>query len=468
MELLNHNFVKNTEAALLDIIGEPLSGRRIIAGLSGGADSTALVLSLYALSGKYGFQLVACHVNHLIRGDEADRDEEFSRRLCKKYGIPFEVARIDVPSLARSQKKGLEEAARDARYGFFEEIRKGEGYVATAHTASDNAETVLFNIIRGCGINGLCGIPKRRDYIIRPILFAERLDVEGFLSDIGEDFVTDSTNLEDDCTRNIIRHSIIPVISGINPSYARSFSNLSELAARDSEYLDRESKAVFSNEISVLATMDISLRSRIVSDAYRQKSGTGLASLHTDILCREIERMHSEKDGESRKFQLPGGFTALLSCGQFSIERTKNLEDIDAEEYDIPIKLGTTELCGGRFLVCVSEIDKDAEKASIVIEYNQNVYTFFMEARLFGDIINNARLRSGRSGDKIRISGMSKEVRKLYSARKIPLELRRILPRICDGKSGEILALPYVGLCDSQYNHADEASYSIRLYNIKE
>ena len=200
----------------------------------------------------------------------------------------------------------------------------------------------------------------------------------------------------------------------------------------------------------------------------RRKSGTGLASLHTDILCREIERMHREKDGESRKFRLPGGFTALLSCGCFSIERTKDIESLENAEYDVPIKLGTTELCDGRFLACVSEINGNAAEFPTEIEYNQNVYTFFMEARLFGDIINNVRLRSGRSGDKIRISGMSKEVRKLYSARKIPLELRPILPRICDGKSGEILALPYVGLCDSRYELADEASYSIRLYNIKE
>ncbi len=465
---MNHNFVKNTEAALLDIIGEPLSGTRIIAGLSGGADSTALVLSLYALSEKYGFRLVACHVNHMIRDKEADRDEEFSRRLCERYGIPFETARIDVPSLARSQKKGLEEAARDARYGFFDKIRNGEGYVATAHTASDNAETVLFNIIRGCGINGLCGIPKRRDYIIRPLLFAERSDVEGFLSDIGEDFVTDSTNLEDDCTRNIIRHSIIPVISGINPSYARSFSTLSELAGRDCEYLETAADKAFSDEISVLAALDISLRSRIVSDIYRRKSGTGLASLHTDILCREIERMHKEKDGESRQYRLPGGFTAHLSCGRFSVEPTNDTESFEDEEYDIPIKLGTTELCGGRFLVCVSEIGKEVEKAPNVIKNSQNVYTFVMEARLFGDIINNARLRSGRSGDKIRISGMSKEVRKLYSAKKIPIKLRRILPRIYDIESGEILALPYVGLCDSQHGHFEEATYSVRLYNIKE
>lgn len=467
MKLLNHNFVKNTEAALLDIIGEPLSGQKIIAGLSGGADSTALVLALYALSEKHGFQLVACHVNHMIRGKEADRDEDFSRSLCERYGIPFEAVRIDVPSLARSQKKGIEEAARDARYGFFEKVRGSDGFVATAHTASDNAETVLFNIIRGCGINGLCGIPKRRDYIIRPILFAERSDVEGFLSDIGEGFVTDSTNLGDDCTRNIIRHSIIPVISGINPSYARSFSNLSELANRDCEYLEKAADKAFSDEISVLATLDISLRSRIISDIYRKKSGTGLASLHTDMLCREIERMHRERDGKSRQYRLPGGFTAHLSCGRLSIEPTVAREPCD-EEYDIPISLGTTVLCGGRFLVCVSETDTNAESIPTVIENNQNVYTFVMEARLFGDIINNARLRSGRSGDKIRISGMSKEVRKLYSAKKIPINLRWILPRICDGESGEILALPYVGLCDSQHGHYEEATYSVRLYNIKE
>ena len=141
----------------------------VVVGFSGGADSTAL---LYCLSVQCQFPVTACHVNHMLRGDESDRDEAAARNFCQMYGIPLEVRRIDVGKMAKEENAGVEETGRKVRYAFFEETRRlhGAALIATAHTMSDQAETVLFRLARGSGMKGLCGIPAKRGYVVRPLL----------------------------------------------------------------------------------------------------------------------------------------------------------------------------------------------------------------------------------------------------------------------------------------------------------
>ena len=179
-----------------------LSGRILVA-LSGGADSTALLLSLQAC----GCELAAAHLNHCLRGSESDRDEDFVRALCARLGVPLTVERADVRAHAAAQGCGIEEAARSLRYAFLERAADAVGadWIATAHTADDNLETVLFHLTRGTGTRGMAGIPPRRGRIIRPLLGATRTEIEAYLAGKGEPYVTDSSNLTDAHTRNRIR-----------------------------------------------------------------------------------------------------------------------------------------------------------------------------------------------------------------------------------------------------------------------
>ena len=186
------------------------SGDTVIAAVSGGADSVALLHVLYSLQDELSFSLAACHVNHNLRGAESDGDEMFVRRKCRMMDIPLYVANIKVNEF-RQKHDSLEECARRLRYGFFEDIGKNK-LIATAHTASDNCETILINMVRGTALSGICGIPAKRDNIIRPLLYITREDVERYCRENELDYVTDSTNLSDDYTRNKIRHKIVPLL----------------------------------------------------------------------------------------------------------------------------------------------------------------------------------------------------------------------------------------------------------------
>ena len=204
--MMKNKLLNNVEDFLKTLC--PLSEKRICVCLSGGADSTALLSALAHFKDKYSYFLSALHINHLIRGEESFRDENFCVSLCAKSGIELTVRRVDVPAEAEKRKKGLEEAAREVRYEIIKELSGKYDLFATAHNANDNAETVLFNIIRGCAVNGLCGIPRIRDNIIRPLLSTERKDILDYLDGEGLNYVIDSTNLSSDYTRNYIRNYI--------------------------------------------------------------------------------------------------------------------------------------------------------------------------------------------------------------------------------------------------------------------
>lgn len=219
-------------------------GEHVTAALSGGADSVCLLLVLKRLEKRYGLTIDAIHINHCIRGAEADRDEDFCRRLCESLGVNLTVKRIDVPKLAALRKQSLEQAARDIRYEEFKKHCKG-GLTATAHTASDNAETVILNIARGTGLKGVCGIPPVRDNIVRPLIDVSRQEVEEFLAQNGQDYVTDSTNLENEFTRNRIRHNIIPEILQINNGFYKTFCAELKIFSEENNYIENAAKTAY-------------------------------------------------------------------------------------------------------------------------------------------------------------------------------------------------------------------------------
>ena len=215
------------------------AGDSVIVALSGGADSVALLYAMLELKNELDIKLSACHVNHKLRGDESDSDEAFVRALCENLNVELTIRSIDVRAMQKKHQS-IEETARNARYSFFSELvsRSERQYVATAHTASDNTETILLNLIRGTGLKGLCGIPPVRDGIIRPLILCEREEIEKYCGEKKISYVTDSTNLSDLFTRNKIRLSLIPLIKEINPSVDDCFTRMSEILRQDSDFLE--------------------------------------------------------------------------------------------------------------------------------------------------------------------------------------------------------------------------------------
>ena len=192
-------------------------GDHIICAVSGGADSVALLFAMYLLKEKLDIRLSAAHFNHNLRGEESNRDEQFVRDFCSHYEIPLLVGSAKVTS----GKKGLEAAARDARYSY---LRSLPGKIATAHTSDDNAETVLLHLIRGTGLKGLGGIAPISGCVIRPMLSATRQDVENFLQEWSLPHIEDSSNQTDAFLRNRLRHHVIPLLTQENPQFAENTS----------------------------------------------------------------------------------------------------------------------------------------------------------------------------------------------------------------------------------------------------
>ena len=211
---------------------------KILVALSGGADSVALVRVLLSL----GYTCECAHCNFHLRGLESDRDEAFVRQLCEKQCIPLHVTHFDTSAYAKEHYISIEMAARELRYEWFEHIRKeiGASAIAVAHHRDDSVETFLLNLMRGAGINGLKGIPVKNGLIVRPLLSVSREDILDYLQAIHQDFVTDSTNMEDEYMRNKIRLNILPVMKEVNPSIMETiqettfrFSEISNIYRQD-------------------------------------------------------------------------------------------------------------------------------------------------------------------------------------------------------------------------------------------
>lgn len=244
-------------------------GERVTVALSGGADSVCLLYVLKEIAEKYSIKIDAIHINHCIRGEEADRDEEFCRKLCEKLDVPFVAKRIDVPAYAAEKKLSVEEAARKVRYSAFAEHSRN-GLIATAHTASDNAETVLFNFARGTGLKGMCGIPPVRENIIRPLIDVTRQDIEEYLEKKCQEYVIDSTNLTTDYTRNRIRHNVMPEILKINNGFYKTFCNELKVFSEENSFIEKHVDMAYnecenSGALENLNTYDTVIRKRCIA-----------------------------------------------------------------------------------------------------------------------------------------------------------------------------------------------------------
>ena len=292
----------------------------IIVALSGGADSVCLLHSLYMLknSGKYDFKLSAAHLNHNLRGEEAERDLKFSKDFAESLGCEFFSRTVDVAQWAKKLKVSTETSGRIKRYEFFEELSKSlKAAVATAHTASDNSETVIFNMARGSSIKGLAGIPPIRGKVIRPLLFVTREEVESYCLENNLSFVTDSTNLTDDYTRNSIRHKVIPVLKDINEGVNGNITRLSRSARLVDDFMTQCAKDAVKNtecRCSLLKELHPALLSYCINYIYFKKTGDNINQNRLVELCSDI--ISKEKGA----VQINEKYTACIEKGCFKIK----------------------------------------------------------------------------------------------------------------------------------------------------
>lgn len=368
--------------------------------LSGGADSTALLLCLHEL----GYRVKACHINHCLRGEESDRDQRFCEELCERIGIPISVHRLDVKGYCAEKGLSTEEGARELRYGIFEEM--GCDRIATAHTLSDCIETAVFNLARGTGLAGLASIPPVRGNIIRPLIECTRADVEAFLRSRGQDWVTDSTNLSDDYTRNRIRHGIVPKLREINPSLEQTMLGTLENLRRDNELVRK-----LADEFYEKAVSNDSLDCRLLLSGEPSLTGRAVrkfAGMHGAECPRETVRRIIKLCETGGKLTLGHGKYAVSDGERLRIVNARQeipYTEIKAEpDMEIPF-LGRTVK-----LEVISKKDF-AEIANI----HQNLTN---QAADYGKIKGVIVVRNRRAGDRIRLKGrnFTSDVKKLLQS----------------------------------------------------
>lgn len=295
-------------------------GDDVLIALSGGADSVALCFALQKLSAELGFSVRACHINHNLRGKESDADEQYVCSFCEKHGIKCGVYSVDVLSEKRKHES-VEECARRLRYAALEKCAElTNAKIATAHTASDNAETVLLNLTRGTALKGLCGIPTVRGNIIRPLIYCTRADIEQFCTENELAFVTDATNLDEAYSRNKIRLNVIPKLREINPSLHDSITRMTYSLYLDNVYLEHIAEQLLSDadngdktySTAILATADDCILSRVIRSLLEQNN-TEPSALRINECIQIIRRNNG-------KINLRRDVFAVVHKGQFSIE----------------------------------------------------------------------------------------------------------------------------------------------------
>lgn len=315
-------------------------GSTVLCAVSGGADSVCLLHVLHSLQPTYGFTLVAAHYNHGLRGEEADRDEHFVQNLCFQWNVPLTVGHGDVATEAQLQKQGIEETARKMRYDFLCKTAEkvGAERIATAHTLDDNAETILFNVIRGTGISGLSGIQPVSGPLIRPLLSCTRQDVEEYLTAQQLPHIEDSSNHDLSYTRNKLRLQVMPLLKDLNPKAAEHINQLAGICSVADQGLEAEARRL---------TRSVSAQDRRIAfpcvNYFQAPSGTQARILfqlldklgvgRKDFGSRHLiaidHMMRFTDHGRESRLDLPRNVTARFSEGWLILEtRKQNPTDI--------------------------------------------------------------------------------------------------------------------------------------------
>lgn len=460
----------------------------LLVAFSGGADSRLLLELTAEWARTAGAPITAAHLHHGIRGAEADRDEAFCRDTAAALGIPYVCRRVDIPARSAQSGRSLELEARDARYDFFEQIMKERGIplLLTAHHADDQLETLLLRLLRGSGTHGLSGIPAVRSVpgglLLRPLLSATRQDILDACRERKLSFVTDSTNLQDGCRRNCLRHRIIPLLEDVAGAGVpqRTATRLCDTVREDDDYLTCEAARTLpsvmdpesgSLSVEALERLHPALAKRCILLAYDRarlassangspRSGEhSIEAVHLQALTRLVRDVR-----QSAAVSLPGGWQGTVRSGQLVFLPPGTLLAPHGAESPDGTRLlsGDTVWCAGGhcFRVRLEEADQPLPALTGIDVVSSAVFP--------ADLPRPLILRRRAPGDTIFSHGMRKKLKKLLCDRHIPADLRDALPLVClpemSGFPPEPLWFPTVAFRDGWMPPASGACLRLTVF----
>lgn len=412
-------------------------GDTVVAGVSGGADSMLLLSYLLAVKDDYSLNIIVANVEHGIRGEESISDSAFVRDFCKKNNVRFEQLSIKALEQAKEQGLSVEEYSRNARYDFFRSFNADK--IATAHSLSDNVETVLFRLSRGTSIKGCCGIPAVRGNIIRPLIDCTSTEIRNYCREKGIDYVVDSTNSDNEYSRNYIRNEIIPSFKRLNPSFEQTVGRFIDSATQDeqciSDLADECFDESFKNNtllIKNLKKYPLSIIKRAIVK-YISLYDVGLDDLHLNGIAALLDK--------SGKLQIKGNLFVISNKKALRVALFE--KNVDFGVAKVKEKL----LSRDEFLNNYELIKKQ--------------FDFYCD---YDKIIGSISIREREPGDEISPAGRDckKSLKKLFNEYQIPVEDRGAIPIVSDEKG----IIGIYGYCCDERVKIDNTTATVIMLNI--
>ena len=394
------------------------AGSRVVCAVSGGADSVCLLHLLVTWGRAKGVSVTAAHFNHQLRGPESDRDQAFVQDLCRRLGVSCLTGCGDAAQWQRVSGQSPEEAARALRYGFLHEAAGDRALIATAHTADDNLETILINLVRGTSLPGLTGIPPKAGKVVRPLLSATREEVLAYLTARGLPHVEDSSNQRDDYLRNRLRHQVTPLLRQENPNLPAAALAMADRLRQDNDLLDRLARQALADceeadglIVSRLLSLDPALQSRAAL-CWLRRGGIDASSKHVGAILA----LAASPD-PSAGCSLPGAMEARRVYDRLIlVPADPGRETVPETVLNVP----------GRTLVLDWAVDCRLQAPPV----SPGKDVLILDPDAPGGPLT---LRSRRTGDRLRLSGGSRSVKKLLIDQKVPAARRDGVPVLARG-----------------------------------
>lgn len=451
---------------------------RFVLGVSGGADSVCLFYVMLELKQKYNIEMMVVHVNHGIRGRDADEDEQFVKRLCERNHIPCECVHADVSKVAKEQKLSEEEAGRQVRYKAFEQAMKKYGCnkIAVAHNRNDQSETVLLNLFRGTGLKGLAGIEPVRGKIVRPLLQTGRIEIENYLASLGIQYQNDFSNFEDVYTRNKVRLRVLPYVEAeINTKASWHIAQTSDIMKEMCDFLayevERVYKQIVKKETGMLTVPretfnkeHVVLRKELIRRMIFELSGK-----RKDVEVRHIESiLELAGKGVGKKVDLPYSLECVndyemlvLRIQDRKAERIESQvieKALDLSDYKGRIEFDTNGQLEWEVVELSSDKSQTIEKIKSI---PKNDYTKCFD---YDKIKNTVLLRNRKIGDfyQFNSAGSKKKLKEFFINEKIPSEKRSGILLLADGNH----IMWIVGHRMSEYYKVDDHTRKILVVKI--